>query len=128
MIFQKALPALAVLSVLIAGCSSHVGQARLKPAPQVLAENVQPAASLSSAPAFLDMVFYTDPVTGRMDGPFDKATGMRVLTQMGEDGVMRVVLDAVSQTPVLLHEQQEPVSLTSYPAAVQVQQPVRRPM
>lgn len=57
----------------------------------------------------IDVVMYTDPVTGRMDGPFDRATGMRVLTQVGADGVQRVVLDAVSGTPVLLHEQQAPV-------------------
>jgi hypothetical protein len=52
-----------------------------------------------------DVVFHTDPLTGKTDGPFDKETGMRVLTEMGADGVMRVVRDPVSGTAVLLNEQ-----------------------
>ena len=46
--------------------------------------------------------FRTDPATGRTDGPFDPATGRRVMTQVGADGVLRVVLDPVSKQPILL--------------------------
>ncbi|QQP87516.2 hypothetical protein IGS68_15550 [Skermanella sp. TT6] len=56
--------------------------------------------------------FRTDPRTGNTDGPFDPATGRPVQTQIGEDGILRVVIDPVTHAPRLL-----PADLPKSPAA-----------
>ena len=67
------------------------------------------------------VTFLTDPVTGESDGPFDPATGKRVLTQTGADGILRVVVDPVSRTPVLLDEQASAAAVpASWPGAAPV--------
>ncbi|HYE00789.1 MAG TPA: hypothetical protein VEH84_15515 [Alphaproteobacteria bacterium] len=92
-------PALAA-ALALSGCVA----AAPPPAPEPLALEPVPLA-----PETVAVTFATDPATGRTDGPFDPQTGLRVLTQTGEDGVLRVVIDPVSLTPVLLHEQRAPL-------------------
>lgn len=55
--------------------------------------------------------FRTDPRTGNTEGPFDPASGKPVQTQIGEDGVLRVVIDPVTHAPRLL-----PAGLPGSPA------------
>jgi len=50
----------------------------------------------------VEVTMVRDPVTGRLDGPFDRQTGYRIQTRPGPDGRLHVVLDPVNGTPVLL--------------------------
>ena len=79
-------------SVLLAGC-----------------ETLRPGGRPSDSIA---VNFRTDPRTGNTDGPFDPATGRPVQTQIGEDGILRVVIDPVTHAPRLL-----PADLPKSPAA-----------
>ena len=62
----------------------------------------------ASTPESVLVKFHTDPVTGRTDGPFDPETGRRVLTRIGDDGVLRVVIDQATHLPVVVPPDGEP--------------------
>ena len=47
-------------------------------------------------PESIEVMFTTDPVTGKSEGPFDPASGRRVETHIGDDGILRVVIDPVT--------------------------------
>jgi hypothetical protein len=47
-------------------------------------------------PESVEVMFTTDPVTGKSEGPFDPASGRRVETHIGDDGILRVVIDPVT--------------------------------
>ncbi|WP_207476312.1 SH3 domain-containing protein [Arenibaculum pallidiluteum] len=82
-----------------------------------------PLAAPAPEPEGIAVLIHTDPVTGRQDGPFDIETGMRILTETGADGVIRVVRDPISKTPVLLSEQKArtvPAVPAPTPAAVRL--------
>jgi hypothetical protein len=64
------------------------------------AEMGKPPPAVSVVPDSVMVKFHTDPMTGKTDGPFDPETGRRVLTRIGEDGVLRVVIDPVTHLPV----------------------------
>ena len=46
-------------------------------------------------------MFRSDPVTGKSEGPFDLESGGRVETHIGDDGILRVVIDPVTRLPRL---------------------------
>ena len=53
-------------------------------------------------PESVAVTFRTDPVTSKTDGPFDPDSGRRVETHIGDDGIMRVVIDPATNLPRLL--------------------------
>src|SRR5687768_5350068 len=55
----------------------------------------------TGAPESVEVMFRTDPVTGKSDGPFDPESGRRVETHIGDDGIMRVVIDPATNLPRL---------------------------
>jgi hypothetical protein len=57
---------------------------------------------MTGVPESVAVMFRTDPVTGRSDGPFDPDSGSRVETHIGDDGIMRVVIDPATNLPRLL--------------------------
>ena len=52
-------------------------------------------------PESIEVMFTTDPVTGKSEGPFDPVSGRRVETHIGDDGILRVVIDPVTGMPRL---------------------------
>ncbi|UEM23159.1 hypothetical protein JL100_010590 [Skermanella mucosa] len=73
-------------------------------------ETLRPADG-QQPPDSVAVNFRTDPRTGNTEGPFDPATGKPVQTQIGEDGILRVVIDPVTHAPRLL-----PADLPTSPA------------
>jgi len=69
-----------------------------------------PAPTPAGPPESVEVSFRTDPVTGKTDGPFDPESGRRVETHIGDDGIMRVVIDPVTNLPRLLpdHPAEQP--------------------
>jgi hypothetical protein len=64
----------------------------------------QPAlygAPPTGMPESIEVMFTTDPITGKSEGPFDPASGRRVETHIGDDGILRVVIDPVTGAPRL---------------------------
>jgi hypothetical protein len=59
------------------------------------------ASPPAGAPESVEVMFRTDPVTGKSDGPFDLTSGRRVETHIGDDGIMRVVIDPATNLPRL---------------------------
>jgi hypothetical protein len=59
------------------------------------------ASPPAGAPESVEVMFRTDPVTGKSDGPFDLTSGRRVETHIGDDGIMRVVIDPATKLPRL---------------------------
>jgi hypothetical protein len=59
------------------------------------------ASPPTGAPESVEVMFRTDPVTGKSDGPFDLTSGRRVETHIGDDGIMRVVIDPATNLPRL---------------------------
>ena len=57
---------------------------------------------MTGVPESVEVTFRTDPVTGKSDGPFDPASGRRIETHIGDDGIMRVVIDPATNLPRLL--------------------------
>ena len=47
-------------------------------------------------PESIEVMFTTDPITGKSEGPFDPVSGRRVETHIGDDGILRVVIDPVT--------------------------------
>jgi hypothetical protein len=74
--------------LLLAGCAAA------SPSPMT-------ATPPAGAPESIEVMFRTDPVTGKSDGPFDLESGRRVETHIGDDGIMRVVIDPVTNLPRL---------------------------
>ncbi len=72
-------------------------------------ETLRPGGS--RPPDSIAVNFRTDPRTGNTEGPFDLETGKPVQTQIGEDGILRVVIDPVTHAPRLL-----PADLPASPA------------
>jgi hypothetical protein len=52
-------------------------------------------------PESVEVMFRSDPVTGKSDGPFDPGSGQRVETHIGDDGILRVVIDPATGLPKL---------------------------
>ena len=52
-------------------------------------------------PESVEVMFRSDPVTGKSEGPFDLESGRRVETHIGDDGILRVVIDPVTGLPRL---------------------------
>jgi hypothetical protein len=75
-------------ALLLAGCAA-------KPLSPSTASS--PAGELES----VEVMFRTDPITGKSDGPFDPESGRRVETHIGDDGIMRVVIDPATRLPRL---------------------------
>ena len=71
-----------------------VGCAAASPSPLI---TLLPAG----APESVEVMFRTDPVTGKSDGPFDLTSGRRVETHIGDDGIMRIVIDPATNLPRL---------------------------
>lgn len=71
----------------------------------------QPPAAVQAPvpPAQVEVVYSANPATGQIDGPFDPATGRRIMTEPGPDGQARVVLDPATLKPVLLDDFASPV-------------------
>ena len=59
------------------------------------------ASPPAGVPESVEVMFRTDPVTGKSDGPFDLTSGRRVETHIGDDGIMRVVIDPATKLPRL---------------------------
>ena len=59
------------------------------------------ASPPAGAPDSVEVMFRTDPVTGKSDGPFDLTSGRRVETHIGDDGIMRIVIDPATNLPRL---------------------------
>jgi hypothetical protein len=59
------------------------------------------ASPPTGTPESVEVMFRTDPVTGKSDGPFDPESGRRVETHIGDDGIMRVVIDPATNLPRL---------------------------
>ena len=59
------------------------------------------ASPPAGTPESVEVMFRTDPVTGKSDGPFDLETGRRVETHIGDDGIMRIVIDPATNLPRL---------------------------
>ena len=77
-----------VTALLLAGCATE------PPSPW--------SASLPAGmPESVEVMFRTDPITGKSDGPFDLTSGRRVETHIGDDGIMRVVIDPATRLPRL---------------------------
>ena len=74
--------------LLLAGCAAA------SPSPMT-------ATPPAGAPESIEVMFRTDPVTGKSDGPFDLESGRRVETHIGDDGIMRVVIDPATNLPRL---------------------------
>jgi hypothetical protein len=72
--------------LLLAGCAAA------SPSPMT-------ATPPAGAPESIEVMFRTDPVTGKSDGPFDLESGRRVETHIGDDGIMRVVIDPATNLP-----------------------------
>ena len=91
-----------------------------KPAsPEPVSAATEAPRVIAPAPRGIEVIVHTDPITGKQDGPFDKETGMRILTETGADGVIRIVRDPVSGTPVLLNEQKARMAIPAVaPAAM----------
>jgi len=71
------------MALLLGGCAA---------APQPALYGAPPAGM----PESIEVMFTTDPVTGKSEGPFDPASGRRVETHIGDDGILRVVIDPVT--------------------------------
>ena len=76
-------------ALLLAGCATETA-------------TTPPAAG---PPDLVEVTFRTDPMTGKTEGPFDTASGKPVETHIGDDGIMRVVIDPVTYQPKLLSKQ-----------------------
>jgi hypothetical protein len=59
------------------------------------------ASPPAEGPESVEVMFRTDPITGKSDGPFDPESGRRVETHIGDDGIMRVVIDPATRLPRL---------------------------
>ncbi len=71
------------MALLLGGCAA---------APQPALYGAPPAGM----PELIEVMFTTDPVTGKSEGPFDPVSGRRVETHIGDDGILRVVIDPVT--------------------------------
>src|SRR5690242_8454750 len=85
------------IALLLAGCAAR------SPSPSI-------ASSPTGEPESVEVMFRTDPVTGKSDGPFDPESGRRVETHIGDDGIMRVVIDPVTRLPRLQPDKKEPAA------------------
>ncbi|EWY36374.1 hypothetical protein N825_26215 [Skermanella stibiiresistens SB22] len=70
----------------------------------MLAAGCETPLSGAAPPESIAVTFRTDPVTGNTDGPFDTVTGRPVQTRIGDDGILRVVIDRATHAPLLVPE------------------------
>ena len=66
------------------------------------------ASPPTGVPESVEVMFRTDPITGKSDGPFDPESGRRVETHIGDDGIMRVVIDPATNLPRLQPDKLQP--------------------
>jgi len=84
--------------LLMAGMAFLLGACTAPPQPVLY------GAPPSGMPESIEVMFTTDPVTGKSEGPFDPVSGRPVETHIGDDGILRVVIDPVTGNPKLQPE------------------------